>query len=82
MRDEITLDGGVVEQQNFPDYEPLRIHDIKAIDVHIVKSNEAPSGIGEPGLPPAGPALGNAIAASGRPAVTHLPMINNGVDFV
>ncbi len=81
MRDEITLEGGAVVQQNFPDYEPLRITDIKAIDVHVVKSNEAPSGIGEPGLPPAGPALGNAIAASGRPAITHLPMIYNGVDF-
>ncbi len=82
MRDEITLEDGAVVQQNFPDYEPLRITDIKAIDVHVVKSNEAPSGIGEPGLPPAGPALGNAIAASGRPAITHLPMIYNGVDFV
>lgn len=82
MRDQITLDGGVVEQQNFPDYEPLRMRDIKAIEVHIVKTNEAPSGIGEPGTPPAGPALANAIAASGRDLVTHLPMIENGVDFV
>ena len=81
MRDQITLDGGVVVQQNFPDYEPLRMRDIKAIEVHIVKTNEAPSGIGEPGTPPAGPALANAIAASGRDLVTHLPMIENGVDF-
>jgi len=72
---------GVVEQQNFPDYEPLRMRDIKAIEVHIVKTNEAPSGIGEPGTPPAGPALANAIAASGRDLVTHLPMIENGLDF-
>lgn len=81
MRDQITLDGGVVVQQNFPDYEPLRMRDIKAIEVHIVKTNEAPTGIGEPGTPPAGPALANAIAASGRDLVTHLPMIENGVDF-
>jgi isoquinoline 1-oxidoreductase beta subunit len=81
MRDEITLDGGVVEQQNFPDYEPLRMRDIKAIEVHIVKSNEAPTGIGEPGTPPAGPALANAIAASGHDLVTHLPMIKSDVTF-
>ena len=81
MRDQITLDGGVVVQQNFPDYEPLRMRDIKAIEVHIVMTNEAPTGIGEPGTPPAGPALANAIAASGRDLVTHLPMIENGVDF-
>lgn len=81
MRNEITLDGGAVEQQNFPDYEPLRMHDIKAIEVHIVTSTEAPTGIGEPGTPPAGPALANAIAASGRMLVTHLPMTKNGVTF-
>lgn len=81
MRDEITLDGGVVYQRNFPDYEPLRMRDIKAIEVHIVKSNEAPTGIGEPGTPPAGPALANAIAASGRDLVTYLPMTNNGINF-
>lgn len=81
MRDEITLEGGEVYQFNFPDYEPLRMRDIKAIDVHIVKSNEAPTGIGEPGTPPAGPALANALAAVGGDLVTILPMTNQGIDF-
>ncbi len=80
MRNEITFDGGEVVQQNFPDYEPLRITDIAAIETHIVPSTEAPTGVGEPGLPPAGPALANAIAVDG-PRVTMLPMTNNGVDF-
>ena len=80
MRDEITLDGGEVVQQNFPDYEPLRISDIAAIETHIVPSTEAPTGVGEPGLPPAGPALANAIAVDG-PRVTMLPMTNSGVSF-
>ncbi|WP_164660758.1 xanthine dehydrogenase family protein molybdopterin-binding subunit [Tropicibacter sp. Alg240-R139] len=80
MRDEITLTEGVVDQSNFPDYEPLRIGDIGEIDVHIVASNEAPTGVGEPGTPPSAPALANAIAVNG-PRVTALPMINNGVDF-
>ncbi|MBV7397228.1 xanthine dehydrogenase family protein molybdopterin-binding subunit [Mameliella sediminis] len=82
MRDEITLTEGVVDQYNFPDYEPLRISDIGAIEVHIVPSTEAPSGVGEPGTPPAGPALANAIAASGGPRVLELPMVNSGVNFV
>ncbi|WP_310621235.1 xanthine dehydrogenase family protein molybdopterin-binding subunit [Flexibacterium corallicola] len=80
MRNEITLENGEVVQQNFPDYEPLRIHDIKSIDVHIVQSQEAPTGVGEPGTPPAGPALANAIAVGG-PRITHLPMVNNGAEF-
>ena len=80
MRDAITLRGGAVEQSNFPDYEPLRISDIHAIDVHIVPSAEAPSGVGEPGTPPAGPALANAIAAAGGPRVTILPMVGQ-VEF-
>ncbi len=80
MRDQITLDGGVVEQSNFPDYEPLRISDIKAIETHIVPSAEAPTGIGEPGTPPSAPALANAIAQLDV-QVAELPMSENGVAF-
>ncbi|MDX8354500.1 xanthine dehydrogenase family protein molybdopterin-binding subunit [Cognatiyoonia sp. IB215182] len=80
MRDEITLTGGVVDQYNFPDYEPLRIGDIGAIETHIVASTEAPTGIGEPGTPPAAPALANAIANAGT-LVAILPMVNDGVVF-
>ncbi len=83
MRDQITLSGGEVEQYNFPDYEPLRISDIKAIEVHIMPSALPPSGVGEPGTPPAAPALANAIAALGEGAVhvAELPMEEAGVSF-
>jgi len=81
MRAELTLDEGVVSQSNFHDYETLRIHDLSDIETYIVPSTEAPTGVGEPGTPPAGPALANAIAASGAPMVTHLPMATNGVLF-
>ena len=82
MRDHITLSDGEVEQANFPDYEPLRIGDIGAIDVHIVPSGEAPTGVGEPGTPPSSPALANAIAAASDDLlVTSLPMSENGVSF-
>ncbi len=82
MRDQITLTGGVVDQYNFPDYEPLRIGDIAEIEVHIVPSAEAPTGVGEPGTPPSAPALANAIRALSGIKVTSLPMAENGVNFV
>ncbi|MEO1025669.1 MAG: molybdopterin cofactor-binding domain-containing protein [Pseudomonadota bacterium] len=81
MRDQITLTGGIVDQYNFPDYEPLRIGDIKEIEVHIMPSTEAPTGVGEPATPPAAPALANAIAASSDLRVSSLPMDDNGVSF-
>ncbi len=80
MRNRVTFEDGKAVQSNFPDYEPLRISDIGAIDVHIVASAEPPTGVGEPGVPPAGPALANAIAMAG-PRVTELPMNENGVTF-
>lgn len=81
MRNEITLSEGEVDQVNFPDYEPLRMRDIGAIETHIMASGEAPTGIGEPGTPPAGPALANAIAAAGGPRITELPMTSQGIAF-
>ncbi len=81
MREQITLDGGSVEQFNFPDYEPLRISDIKSIQTHIVPSAEAPTGIGEPGTPPAAPALANAVAQLDL-RIAELPMRDNGVSFI
>ena len=82
MRNQITLaEGGEVEQANFPDYEPLRMSDMPAVEVAIVKSGESPTGVGEPGTPPIAPALANAIyAATGR-RVTKLPFSANGVKF-
>ena len=81
MRDRITLTGGAVDQYNFPDYEPLRISDIANIDVHIVPSAEPPSGVGEPGTPPAAPALANAISAQSDLRIAALPMDESGVSW-
>ncbi|MGC8202038.1 molybdopterin cofactor-binding domain-containing protein [Aliiroseovarius sp. PTFE2010] len=80
MRNEITLTKGEVDQSNFPDYEPLRMSDIGAIEVAVIQSMEAPTGVGEPGTPPSGPALANAIARAGGARVTELPMLGQ-VDF-
>ncbi|MEM8982964.1 MAG: xanthine dehydrogenase family protein molybdopterin-binding subunit [Pseudomonadota bacterium] len=74
LREAITLTDGVVDQKNFDTYRPLRIHEMPAIDVHIVNSGEAPTGVGEPGTPPVAPALANAIAAATGQVVTALPI--------
>jgi len=57
----ITLKDGVVDQQNFSDYTVARMTDMPKIDVHIVPSNDPPTGMGEPGLPPLAPAFANAL---------------------
>jgi len=58
----ITLKDGVVQQSNFGDYAVPRITDMPQIAVHVVPSADAPTGMGEPGLPPLAPAFANAIA--------------------
>ncbi len=58
----ITLKDGVVEQSNFADYIVARLPDMPRMAVHIVPSADAPTGMGEPGLPPLAPAFANAIA--------------------
>ncbi|WP_158046126.1 xanthine dehydrogenase family protein molybdopterin-binding subunit [Skermanella pratensis] len=73
MYGEVTLDKGRVEQSNFHDYRVLRIEEMPAVEVHIVPSAAAPTGVGEPGVPPVGPAVANAVfAATGR-RIRNLP---------
>jgi isoquinoline 1-oxidoreductase subunit beta len=71
---EITVANGRVKQSNFHDYRMLRIDQAPAIDVHLIKSGEAPGGIGETGATTAPPAIRNAIyAATGIP-LRRLPI--------
>ncbi len=79
LREELNLNEGEVEQSNFYDYMPLRITDMPEVDVHIIASSEAPTGIGEPGTPPIGPALANAIASATGKRVRELPMSKHGL---
>lgn len=65
---QITLKDGVVEQNNFGEYQLPRITDMPKFAVHIVPSAEPPTGMGEPGLPPLAPAFANALARlTGKP---------------
>jgi isoquinoline 1-oxidoreductase beta subunit len=70
----ITLKDGRVEQSNFHDYRPLRINEMPRVEVHIVPSNEKPTGVGEPGVPPIAPAVANALAAATGQRLRNLPL--------
>ena len=71
---EITIDKGRVQQSNFNDYRMLRIDEVPQIDVHVIKSGEAPGGIGETGATAGPPALRNAIYAATGVALRRLPI--------
>jgi isoquinoline 1-oxidoreductase beta subunit len=71
---EITIDKGRVQQSNFNDYRMLRINQTPPIEVHLIKSGEAPGGIGETGATAAPPALVNAIAAATGVRLRRLPI--------
>lgn len=69
----ITFKDGQVEQGNFNDYTVARLTDMPAITVHIVPSADAPTGMGEPGVPPLAPAFANAIAKLSGHTPRELP---------
>jgi isoquinoline 1-oxidoreductase beta subunit len=70
---EIEVRNGRATQRNFDTYRSLRIHEMPKVEVYIVPSTVAPSGVGEPGLPPLAPAVANAVVKLGGPRVRRLP---------
>jgi isoquinoline 1-oxidoreductase beta subunit len=70
----IDIDKGRVRQSNFHDYRMLRINEMPQIEVHLIKSGEAPGGIGETGTTAAPPALGNALFAATGIRLRRLPI--------
>ena len=73
--EQITLDKGIVEQSNFSDYPILKLADAPDVDVHFIESGANIGGIGEPGLPPAAPALANALFAITGKRIRQLPIL-------
>jgi isoquinoline 1-oxidoreductase subunit beta len=71
---ELAIDGGTPRQSNFHDYRLLRIDECPVIETHIVPSLDAPSGIGEPGLPPIAPAVANALFTLTGTRLRSLPL--------
>ncbi len=76
LQEGLTLTGGEVDQGNYDSYLPLRIDRMPAVEVHIVESGSNPTGVGEPGVPPIGPAVANAVRRLTGKQVTNLPLAN------
>ena len=70
----ITFKNGRVEQNNFHNYQVLRMSEMPKVEVHILPSTENPGGIGEPGTPPIAPAVANAIFAATGKRLRSLPI--------
>jgi isoquinoline 1-oxidoreductase beta subunit len=75
---EITMEKGRVQQTNFDRYALLRIKDAPIVDVHFIQSEHAPTGLGEPALPPLAPAVANAIFAAIGHRVRTMPISKEG----
>jgi isoquinoline 1-oxidoreductase beta subunit len=73
LAEELTLTDGVVDQGNYDGYTPLRIDAMPVVEVHILPSDAPPTGVGEPGVPPIGPAVANAVYAATGKQIQVLP---------
>jgi isoquinoline 1-oxidoreductase beta subunit len=76
---EVELDQGRPVPANFDTYRSLRIHEMPDVEVTVVRSTEKPTGVGEPGVPPIGPAVANAMARLGLGRPRRLPIVRGAV---
>jgi len=76
LRAKITVEKGRIVQGNFDDYAPLRMNEIPAVEAHFVESTEAPTGAGEPPIPPLAPAICNAMYAATKKRFRALPILS------
>ena len=72
---DIEIENGAVKESNFHDYKMLRISEAPEVEVLIVESEEAPSGVGEPGLPPVAPAVANAVYRATGVRLSSMPLV-------
>ncbi|MGO8989875.1 MAG: molybdopterin cofactor-binding domain-containing protein [bacterium] len=73
LKEEVKFSNGGVKSANFDDYKIIKMSDIPEIEVHIVESKEKLGGIGEPGVPPLAPAVGNAIFNATGARIRRIP---------
>ena len=74
LKEKIEFADGGVKSSNFDDYHILRMSEVPDIEVHIIKSDEKIGGIGEPGVPPAAPAIANAVFNATGARIRRLPL--------
>lgn len=74
LKAEATLEDGRIQQSNFHDYPILQINEMPLVEVHIVESDQRPSGMGEMGVPPIAPAVANAVFAATGKRIRHIPI--------
>jgi isoquinoline 1-oxidoreductase beta subunit len=73
LHSNLHIRNGLVQESNFHDYRVLRMNEMPVVEVHIVPSTEKPGGVGEVGVPPLAPAVGNAIFALTGQRLRELP---------
>ncbi len=74
LKEAVSVRDGRIEQATFEDYPILTLSEMPQIEVHIVDSDAAPGGVGEPGVPPVAPALANAAFAATDQRLRSLPL--------
>jgi isoquinoline 1-oxidoreductase beta subunit len=82
MMQEITIEGGKVQQTNYHQHTMMRLTQAPPeVEIHYLKSNNPPTGLGEPALPPILPAVANAIFSATGQRVRHLPLSKSGYSW-
>ena len=79
LHGKITAKDGAIEQSNFHDYQMTRMNEAPPIHVTLIESDEAPTGVGEPGVPPVAPAITNAIFNATGKRYRTLPLSDHGL---
>jgi len=75
LKGKITFQNGAVLEKNFDHYSLLRMHECPEIDVYFLSSERPPEGLGEPGVPPIAPAVGNAVFKLTGKRLRSLPFV-------
>lgn len=78
----IDYEAGRIKQSNFHDYTPLRINQMPVVEVHIMPSDQPPTGVGEQATAPIAPAVANALFAASGQRVRSFPLAKHGLTLV